>query len=194
MYRADRARRGFTLVELLLFIVIVGIAVAGVVQVLALTTRQSADPLRRKQALMIAEALLEEVELARFSYCDPSDPKADTAASAADCTIREEFGQSAPEPVGPRPYDNVNDYVSAANTAVQAFNAGGALAYASGAPMNLAGYTATVSMTPETLNDIVSSGTSANAEVLRIRIEVTYDTNKTVALDGYRTRYAPRVE
>ena len=51
-----------------------------------LTTANSADPVRSKQALMIAESLLEEVALAGFTYCDPTSANADSAAGTAGCT------------------------------------------------------------------------------------------------------------
>ena len=191
-------QRGVTLVELILFIVIVGIAVGGILTVMNLTTRGSADPVRRKQALIIAEGLLEEVELARFSYCDPADPNAgdaDTVKSAADCGIPERWGQLDPEPTGAtsgRPFDNVNDYVSAARTWTAAFdNAGGVLADANGNPLDVSGYTARLSIAPASLNGIGSDAdTAADTEVLRITVEVSYG-GESVTLDGYRTRYAP---
>src|SRR6266705_5855266 len=81
-----RAEHGISLIELIVFIVIVGIAVAGVVGALSMATRSSADPMIQKQALAIAEALLEEVQLQPFTYCDPDDPQAATAQSAGGCT------------------------------------------------------------------------------------------------------------
>jgi type II secretory pathway pseudopilin PulG len=71
--------RGLSLVELIMFIVIVGAAVAGIIAVISRTTQSSADPMVRKQALSIAEAVLEEVRLQPFTYCDPDDPTAATA-------------------------------------------------------------------------------------------------------------------
>jgi MSHA pilin protein MshD len=190
-------QRGLTMIELILFMVIVGIALAGIVGLLKFTTHHSADPVRRKQALMIAEGLLEEVELARFTYCDPSADNADSATSATQCTVPEAFGQTGAEPVGPRPYDNVNDYVPAANQPTSAFDVGGALADANGTPMNVTGYTAQVTITPEPLGPATASigapGTSADTDVLRIRVEVRYD-DQVLVLDGYRARYAPTVQ
>src|SRR5882762_3749026 len=121
-----RAEHGISLIELIVFIVIVGIAVAGVVGVLSMATRASADPLIQKQALAVAEALLEEVQLQPFTYCDPDDPQAATAQSAAvgatGCTAAasvENLGPEATPPYGPEtrtslttPFDNVNDYNS----------------------------------------------------------------------------------
>lgn len=60
---------GFTLVELIVFIVIVGVALAGVLSVLSITTKSSADPIQPKQATLVAEAMMEEI-LAK-DYCDP---------------------------------------------------------------------------------------------------------------------------
>ena len=63
--------RGFSLIELIFFIVVVSVALAGVLQVMQVTTRASADPLVRKQALALAESILQEV--LQKAYTDP-DP------------------------------------------------------------------------------------------------------------------------
>ena len=187
---SSRRQRGVTLIELILFILIIGIALAAILGVMNVTTRSSADPLRSKQALMIAEGLLEEVQQARFTRCDPSS---DVDATGK-CTIPEDWGQVAPEPTGPRPYDNVNDYVAQANTPVAAFNAAGALADANGRVLNVSGYTATVAITPEAVGpagaQVGAGGTAADTDMLRIRITVFFD-NRSLVLDGYRARYAP---
>lgn len=56
-------QRGVSLIELILFIVIISIAVAGILLVMTNVTGHSADALVRKQSLAIAESLLEEIEL-----------------------------------------------------------------------------------------------------------------------------------
>ncbi|BDT58860.1 hypothetical protein MasN3_23540 [Massilia varians] len=186
-----RAQAGLTLIEMILFILIVGVALAAIVGVLSLTTKNSADPLRRKQALMIAEGLLEEVQLARFTFCDPGADKAgdDEVMTSAECDVPENWG---PETGGARPFDNINDYVGAPNVATSSFNGvDGKLADANGEPMNVDGYSATVTVTPESIGGIpVANPAAADVDVLRIRVEVRYD-GESVVLDGYRTRYAP---
>ena len=80
--RGHRRRYGFSLVELIVFIVIVSASVTGVLVAIDRTARASADPLVIKQALAIAEALLEEVELMPFTFCDPDDANVSTATGA----------------------------------------------------------------------------------------------------------------
>ena len=60
---------GISLIELIMFIVIISVALTGILLVMNQVTRHSADPLIHKQALAIAESLLEEVELMPFTYC-----------------------------------------------------------------------------------------------------------------------------
>jgi MSHA pilin protein MshD len=59
-------QRGISLIELIMFIVIVSVALAGILLVMNNVTRHSADTLVRKQALAVAESLLEEIELQDF--------------------------------------------------------------------------------------------------------------------------------
>jgi MSHA pilin protein MshD len=55
-----------TLVELVISIVIIGIAAAALFSAMAAITGRSADPLLRQQSLAIAEAYLEEILLQPF--------------------------------------------------------------------------------------------------------------------------------
>jgi len=174
-----RRERGVTLIELVLFIVIVGLASAAILGVMSLTTQHSADPQLRKQALAIAEGMLEEIELARFTYCDPQDPAAQTATSPAGCAIPEGPGEEA-NGAG-RPFDNVNDYVSAYGTATQYKTDAQGTVWAAGSPQE---YIASVVITQVPLNGLPAT------ETLRIQVTVPYADQKIV-LDGYRVRYAP---
>lgn len=86
-----RHQRGMTLVELVIAIVIVGIAAAALYGAMASIGGRSADPLLRQQSLALAEAYLEEILLQEFL-----DPATATACPAAPA-LRQE-------------YDNVCDY------------------------------------------------------------------------------------
>lgn len=65
----SRRQQGMTLVELVIAIVIIGIAGAALFSAMASITGRSADPMLRQQSLMLAEAYLEEI-LAQ-AYVDP---------------------------------------------------------------------------------------------------------------------------
>src|SRR5262245_40965898 len=80
------AQRGLRLIELIIFIVVVSIGLAGVLMALNVAAARSADPMMRKQALAAAESLLEEIALQPFTYCDPADSATATATSAAGCS------------------------------------------------------------------------------------------------------------
>src|SRR5258708_11122763 len=80
-----RAQAGLSLIELIMFIVIVGVGIAGILSVLNLTAQKSADPMIRKQMLAGAESLLEEGELMPFTYIHPYGPTVPTPASPSGC-------------------------------------------------------------------------------------------------------------
>ncbi len=71
--------RGFTLIELIIFIIVVGIGVAGILSVYTNSIKSSADPMIRKQTVAIAESLLEEILLK--AYANP--PGGDAGAVRA---------------------------------------------------------------------------------------------------------------
>ena len=54
-------QRGFTLVELIIFIVVVGAGLAGILSVSNQVVRTSADPMLTKQSVTLAESLMEEI-------------------------------------------------------------------------------------------------------------------------------------
>ncbi|WP_059758301.1 prepilin-type N-terminal cleavage/methylation domain-containing protein [Thiobacillus denitrificans] len=181
-------QRGLSLIELLVFIVVVGIAVTGVLSVYSLNARSSADPMVRKQALAIAESLLEEVLAKPYTYCDPDDADANTASSPAGCaTTPEGMGAEGVEDrySNVTPYDNVNDYNGFSMTGIDDLT-GTAIA-------GLAGYTASVQVQPVAdFNGIVPVVPGDN-ETLLVTVTVTGPGNHSVSLSGYRTRYAPNL-
>ena len=59
-------QRGFTLIELIIFIVVVGVGLTGILSVMNTVVKSSADPLVRKQTIAIAESLMEEILLREY--------------------------------------------------------------------------------------------------------------------------------
>ena len=61
--------RGFTLIELIIFIVVVGVGLAGILTVSNNVVKSSADPMVRKQSMALADSILEEI--LQKEYSDP---------------------------------------------------------------------------------------------------------------------------
>jgi MSHA pilin protein MshD len=181
-----------SLIELLVFIVVVGVALAGVLSAINIGTRGSADPMVRKQALAAAESLLEEIELQPFTYCNPTDTAAPTAASSAGCTTAAQsmdntanWGVSksryGPPPAGTGFFNNVGDYngFTMTGTLNDVFQQSSS---------RLSGYNASVSVT-----QVGSAfGLSSNADALRINVTVTGGGN-SITVTGFRFRHSPNL-
>jgi len=67
-------QRGMTLIELIIAIVIIGIAAAALFSAMASITARSADPMLRQQSLYIAQAYLEALQA--LPYADLDDAHA----------------------------------------------------------------------------------------------------------------------
>lgn len=72
-----RAAGGFSLIEVIVLIVVVSAALAGVLTIFQTSTRSSADPQVQKQALAVAEALLDEILLAAYDPLPGTGARAD---------------------------------------------------------------------------------------------------------------------
>lgn len=180
-------QRGFTLIELIVFIVIVSVALVGVLTVFNVTTKSSADPMIRKQMLAIAEAVLEEVMLQPFTWCDPDDPLAATATQYSDCPATRQDSATAGESRGSStfPLDNVFDY----NGLVNVTNS------ASGTPATVmpAGYSASITVAQAALSTIAAT------DSLLVTVTVCHAAAcpsvgaDSIVLEGYRTRHSPNM-
>jgi len=191
------AAHGLTLIEMIIFILVVSIALLAVLVALNIGTRRSSDPLVRKQVLAIAEALLEEVELMPATLCDPDDAHVTTATTNTVNPADPTQCASLPEAMGPEagesrysiaaPFDNVNDYngfdtATAAPSSVRDIT-GTAIP-------KLAAYRATVSVQQAALGN-ASFSAPANA-AYTVAVTATGPGGESVTLEGRRARYAPR--
>lgn len=187
--RRNEGQAGLTLVEVIMFIVIISVGVAGLMMTMNTVLKRSADPMLRKQSIAIAESLLEEIELQPFTYCDPDDPKnldQPPPSSGAGCTDST-FDQSTtfPTPGESRgsvanPLDNVADYNGLSMTGITSLDAPFTVI------VGLESYSADVAIT----KDGATFGLAAE-EVLRIVVTVKDPYGEEIKLRGYRFRYAP---
>lgn len=150
---------GFSLIEAIVFILIVSIALVGVLSVMNLTTQRSADPLIRKQAIAVAESMLEEVALHDFAV---------TSAPVA------------PIQANRQSFDDIGDYDN--------FTTSGIYPIDSVTPIpGLTAYTVLVTVAPAVLGPAASQIAAANARL--ITVTVTAPDGVSVVLAGYRTAY-----
>ncbi|MBI5108709.1 MAG: type II secretion system protein [Rhodocyclales bacterium] len=191
-----RARRGsgFTLIELIVFIVVVSIALVGVLTILNATSRSSADPMVRKQVLAAAEALLEEVQLQPFTFCSPDDSNAATAINATTgaggcATTVQGLGAGGAARIADT--DNVGDYAGVTLNPVSSIDG----------THSLPSYSASIVVAPESLGPVaaqIASAACASAtdcsalNALRVSITVTGG-GESVTLEGYRARHSPNM-
>lgn len=128
--------RGVTLVELIVSIVVIGTALAGILVVIVRNVSASADPLIWHQAVIVAEAYLEEAMTKQFT--DPNPPEGGETRAT---------------------YDDVLDYNNIVAESPPRDQNGSPIAA-------LAGYSVNVQVTTEALNDItLASGNAVRIQV-----------------------------
>jgi MSHA pilin protein MshD len=177
-------QRGVTLVELIIFIVIVSVGVVGLMSVINPMLRFSADPMVTKQLSTIAESLLNEAMHQPYTWCDPDDATVTTAQSYGNCANPQ--NSLGPVPVGEirgatapgAGFDNVADYGGFAMDDVP--DAAGSN------PMT--GYHADVAVAQVG----ALFGLTDNSAALSVTVTVRRN-GETFVLTGYRFRYAPRI-
>lgn len=188
--RSLMRQRGVSLIESIVFMVMISVGVVGLVTVMNPLISASADPMATKQMVAVAESLLNEIMHQPFTWCDPNDANAATAQSYAGCN-------SNPQNIlGPTPntetrnggggefFDNVRDYAGFVMDNVTD-PAGGSVAN---------GYRVEVAVAEGGV-----AGVAADA-VLTITVTACRTVTpsapcagrQSIALVGYRFRYAPR--
>ena len=186
-------QRGVTLIETIVFMVLMSVGVIGLVAVMNPMITASADPMVTKQMVAIAESLLNEILHQPNTWCDPDDGNVATAQAYAGCATNPQ------NILGPTPnterrngsglsgefFDNVRDYAGFAMDNI-ADPAGGSI---------IAGYRAEVA--------IVETGAlfgAADDAVLAVTVTACRTVTPSapcagrdaISLIGYSFRYAPR--
>ena len=158
------SQRGVSIIELIMFIVIISVALAGILLVMNQVMRHSADPLLHKQAIAAAESLLEEIELQDFvSASSPAAACPQNKVTTANRTTA---------------YHIVCDY--------DGFSTGGGIFSVNGAApiVGLENYNATVTVTPSPLDNIGA------ASAVLITVTVIDPLGPPgIQISGYRTAY-----
>jgi len=162
-------QQGATLIELIITIVIISVALTGVLSVMNISTRHSADPVIQQQAIAIAESYLEEILL--LPVTDPDGINiGETRAT----------------------FDNIDDYNGLINNGVidQHGNTiaatlstldllGNSITQVTGSLQKLANYVISVTVVDEVISGITFKKVTVNVS----------RANVTISLSGYRTVY-----
>ncbi len=184
-FRPGRPRRmqrrpaaGLSLIEMVVFIVVISVCLVGVVSTLSLIGRNSGSPAIQRQSLALAESLMAEIELQPFTTCDPLGPPLTVGGS---CQISQGLGAESGESrySTTTPFNNVGDYHNFTMS-----SAAGTLKTLDGSILGtLPGYSASV-----TVQGNQALGALPGADVLLVTVAVTGPDNSVISLSGYRTR------
>jgi MSHA pilin protein MshD len=152
---------GVTLVELVVAIVVIGFALAGIMVVIVRNVSSSADPVIWHQAVAVAEAYLEEI-------------------------LTKDYVSNGTAGENRATYDDVDDYNNLANNGCLTTTAacptlGSCACDQNGDPIaGLAGYNVNVQVIPDTLNGVAAK---------RVQVTVTTPAGSSLVISGYRTNY-----
>jgi MSHA pilin protein MshD len=166
-------QKGFSYIELLVGIIIIGVALAGVMKAIMATMLGVVDPLQREQAIAIADSYMEEI--VAKSYLDPTTQTV--------CP--------APPSGGRAYYDNVCDYNGLHDVGAND---------QTGMPITgLSNYTIDVTVT-QNINQayyfapfyVMANTGNTTAGTLEVDVIVTFGSSfnqQKIALTGYRVNY-----
>ena len=195
-------QRGFSLIDVLLVIVLLGIVATGLATVSGRLAAQSALSLKTRQALALAQGLLEEVRHAPFTYCDGNDAQRATAIGAfigaTGCLAQVDL--MGPEPgesryVAGSRFDGVTDYrgftMPGPGCAGLCDMAGNVVNVVNGGTSSLVGCSAGVTIAPVALAAIPALDANGLPQVLRIAVTVTCPGLDPLVVETVRVRHAP---
>lgn len=180
--RARPARaRGFTLIDVLVLIVLVGTVAGSFTLLFGRLSAQSAQALRDRQALAIAQAMMAEVRGMPFTFCDAIDSRAAVASAAV---LGGTGCASTVDGLGPEPgesrynaanrFDSVTDYQG---LTVPGPGCPTGLCAIDGTLLNppgglLAGCQAAITMAPQALAGVAALDANGRPQVLRVAVTV----------------------
>lgn len=199
---SKRASRGFSLIDVLLVIVLLGIVATGLATVSGRLAAQSALSLKTRQAMALAQGLLEEVRHAPFTYCDGNDGQGATAIraviGATGCQSQVDMDMPGPEPgesrynPWPNGFDGVTDYrgfiMPGPGCPGLCDMAGNVV---NGGTSSLVGCSARVTMAPVALAAIPALDVDNRPQVLRIAVTVGCPGLDPLVVETVRVRHAP---
>jgi MSHA pilin protein MshD len=179
MHTAYKQEKGFTLLELLIFVIITGIAVAAIAGLFAKNVGSSADPYLRQKALAVAKGYMDEILRQRWNHNTPFGGGCVLTGSGQCVAINP--ANPAAAPIGNdgqiRPdFDDVDDYHGLNESPTD--SSGTAMA-------GYAGFTVQV--------QVIQPGANWNnvdaRDVRVITVTAVTPTNESISIRGYRLNF-----
>lgn len=192
-------RNGFTLIETLIFIIVVGIGVAGIAQLFVTNVQESATPLVRERSSALSKALMDEIMAKRWdentplgggcvetgsnsctNYCSAlSDAQCNHSKCSLTAPGNCEPAADAATPLGPEEtdrseWDDLDDYHGYSPATPQDLDGNDLTQYN--------GYSVSVTVQPP---PAAWNGVPA-ADVRRIEVDITSPSGETYTLISYR--------
>jgi len=163
-------KQGFTFIEMIITIVIVGIALSALTSALSTSVVQGAAPIVEGKALALAQAYIDEVLPLKFDDQSPLEG-GEVATAESPCTISNE-GQSRAQ------FDDVDDYNGVTDSPPfllqPSFDMSQYANYSVSVSVNCAG---------------LEAGLSANHLLKRISVTITTPENNQRVLSVYRGNF-----
>jgi MSHA pilin protein MshD len=180
-----RQARGFTLIDVLVVITLVGLIAGSVMVWFMNMSKQSAEIMRTRQVISVAQALLDEIRMMPYTTCELKINGCSAAVEAMGPEANEVRYHTALNDNNTR-FDNPNDY----NGLTQPGPGCAGICDIKGTVLNpvggaLEGCTAAVAVAQQAMAAI------PNTEAVLISVTVTCPGISPLTLQGVRTRYAP---
>lgn len=186
---------------MLVLIVVIGTVAGSLTVLFSRLSAQSAQSLRERQALGLAQTLLNEVRMMPMTFCDPTDPQAPTATAAVvgppgvGCVTVEGLGPELTETRynAANRFDNVSDYH---NLTIPGPGCGGGICDIAGNLLNpvgspLNGCSAVIATTPQAIQGVAALDANGRPQSLRIVVTVRCPGRADTVAEGIRMRHSP---
>lgn len=169
--RTAYRQQGTTLIELIIAIVVLGIAAVGILTALGRTTVQAVDPMLRAQSLAIAQSFMDEVTSRPF-YTPDQDPALDETNDAEPCPTTSQTTRTE--------FDHICAYHQYSESGINTPD-GSAIE-------GLEGYSVLVEVSNSDISDPPFNAIETVC-ILRIRVTTTDPSGNDLSLTSYRTSY-----
>ncbi len=171
-----RRQSGFSLIETILVIVLLGVAVAGMAAMFLNNVSKSHEPYLRQRALAVATAFMDEILRKRWDNNSPLGGGCVNTGTAL-CSSGPAPAGIGSEEVSRSDWDDIDDFNAIGNQSPPQDSSGSAMP-------GYGGFTVSVTVSqPGAWNGVPA------VDVKRIEVQVTSNNGETISLSAYRVNF-----